>query len=356
MKCSMVLAPQALGAKLSKTLLRPWEEDEFWKREETLLANTQLLLDWETEMDRLKAQQRFGFKPVLPQKPKLVISGSSPMFPCPSQECRGFVGDGTCGTCKAVVCIQCREIHDGACNESTLESLKAIQLDSKACPNCAVLIHKTLGCDHMFCTHCRVHWHWETQKILKESSNGHYNQTPVFATDAPSLRASEPACTERFLTPIMTLHPQPTLEGPWGAALYNALVNERKQIVFALQTLFSVARLRRKHEEHLVALRLKFLRKDYDLKGVKARVWTAEKSFEKNLSLSQLLYIYLEQTHRLYVRWSQLNFSKVQEYVEYFNAIQTFCNEQAQALKKEHGGSVPTFVQLTLTPQPLILF
>jgi hypothetical protein len=105
-----------------------------------------------------------------------------------------------------------------------------------------------------------------------------------------------------------------------------------------------------------VALRLKFLRKDYDLKGVKARVWTAEKSFEKNLSLSQLLYIYLEQTHRLYVRWSQLNFGKVQEYVEYFNAIQTFCNEQVQALKKEHGGSVPTFVQLTLTPQPLILF
>jgi hypothetical protein len=355
MKCSIVLSSKALGPKLSKALLRPWEEEEFWKREESLLANTQLLLDWETEMDRLKAQQRFGFKPVLPPKPKLLISGSSPMFPCPLQECRGFIGDGTCGTCKAAVCTRCREIHEGACNQSTLDSLQAIQLDSKACPNCTALIFKTQGCDHMFCTHCRVHWHWETRKILKESSNGHYNQTPIFA-NAPILPLRSLDCNENFLQalPATSIKNASPWGAPWSAALHNALVVERKQIIFAFQTLFNVAKLRRKHEEHLVQLRLKFLRKQFDLKETKARVWKAEKSLEKNVSLSHLLYIYLEQTHRLH-RMQSMGGS-AEEHVAHFNAIHKFCNEQAQDLKKEYGGNVPSFVELTLEIRPLILF
>ena len=354
MGCSLVLSSQALGNKLSKALLRPWEEEQFWKREESLLPNTQLLLDWETEMDRLKAQQRFGFKPVLPPKPRLVISGSSPMFPCPLQECRGFIGDGTCGTCKAVVCTQCREIHEGACNQSTLDSLQAIQLDSRACPNCTVLIYKTLGCDHMFCTHCRVHWHWETRKILKESSNGHYNQTPTFANAAIlQSRAVDTNCTENFLHALPeTFRPGAS---PWALALHNALVVERKQVIFAYQTLYNAARLRRKHEEHLVQLRLKFLRKEFDLSEIKARIWKAEKSLEKNQSISQLLYIYLEQTHRLH-RLANLVVGNTQDCVKHFNDIQLFCNEQAQALKREHGGNVPTFVELSLEVKPLILF
>ena len=52
-QCSIVLSSTVLGKKLSKVLLQPWEEEEFWKREESLLANTQELLDWEKEIQRL---------------------------------------------------------------------------------------------------------------------------------------------------------------------------------------------------------------------------------------------------------------------------------------------------------------
>jgi len=355
MQCSVVLPPSRLGTKLASTLLRPWEEEQFWIREAALVGNTQLLLDWETQTDALKAQQRFGFTPKLPPKPKLFVSGASPMFPCPSDVCRGFVSNGKCGTCKQSVCLECREHHDGKCNADTLESLRAIQLDSRPCPNCSVLIHKTVGCDHMFCTHCRTHWHWETRKVLKESSNGHYNATPVFNASAVNASANSPrfACDPRYelRLPIVLIR-----QTPWALALCNALIQERKQVVLALQSIYQPERLQTKHEEHLVQLRLKFLRGKLTLDQVKSKVWVAEKSLEKALRISHVLVLQLEQTAMLRDAWEARGWDHAEAMAQQYNAIQAFCNLHCQAIAEELGGNCPRFLTLDLDPKPLVDF
>jgi hypothetical protein len=354
MGCQLVLNSSSLGTKLTKLLLKPWEEDEFWKREESLLANTQLLIDWEAETTRLKSQLRFGLKPNFPPKPKINLSGTL-MFPCPSVACRGFVsGKGECGTCKSEVCIQCREIHEGKCNPETLESLKTIQQDSRPCPKCAVLIFKTLGCDHMFCTHCRTHWHWETKKILKESSNGHYNSSPVFgnAEGVPPLENSQGAqeeCTNSLLSNLFI--PNVGNTGEWHDALQRAFTVERKQIVFALNSVYNAAKLQRKHEESLLQTRLKFLRKEIDLVSTKRKIYAAEMTHEKQWAIHRLLYLNLEQSSRLYGVWLRRNWEKPEEIKERFNVLQEFCNAQAQQL----GSGVPQFLTLTLESRPLFL-
>jgi hypothetical protein len=350
MGCQVVLNTGALGAKLTKSLLRPWEEEEFWKREESLLANTQLLLEWESETSRLKSQLRFGLKPAFPPKPKINLSGTL-MFPCPSISCRGFVsGKGNCGTCKSEVCIQCREIHEGKCNPETLESLKAIQQDSKACPKCKVLIYKTLGCDHMFCTHCRTHWHWETNKILKESSNGHYNSSPVFGNaDLPQVGSELPLeeCTNSLLTNLyVPYHPT----DKWHQALQRAFTIERKQIVFALESVYNATKLQRKHEEALLQLRLKFLRKELDLPSIKRKVHAMEMAYEKTWAVHRLLYLQLEQSLKLFGIWGRRNWHNPEEIKDRFNVLQDFCSAQA----KELGGG-PQFSPLTQESNPLFI-
>jgi hypothetical protein len=350
MGCQIVLNSGALGTKLTKSLLRPWEEEEFWKREESLLANTQLLLEWEEETSRLKSQLRFGLKPAFPAKPKINLSGTL-MFPCPSITCRGFVsGKGSCGTCKSEVCIQCREIHEGKCNPETLESLRAIQQDSKACPKCAVLIFKTIGCDHMFCTHCRTHWHWQTNKVLKESSNGHYNSSPLFgnAETVPLAQADFPQeeCTNALLGSLFVPHHP----NEWHQALQRAFTIERKQIVFALESVYNAAKLQRKHEEALLQLRLKFLRKELDLPSLKRKVHTLEMTYEKTWAVHRLLYLQLEQSLKLFGIWGRRNWHNPEEIVERYNALQLFCNEQAQEL-----GGTPKFLPLSLQSSPLFL-
>jgi len=352
MQCTLVLPPKCLGFKLSTTLLRPWEEDQFWTRESALLGNTQLLLDWETQTDALKAQQRFGFSPKLPPKPKLFVSGVSPMFPCPSDSCRGFVANGKCGTCKQSVCLDCREHHEGKCNPDILKSLRAISLDSRPCPTCSVLIHKTLGCDHMFCTHCRTHWHWETRKVLKESSNGHYNATPVFNASAVVSRVNhcgDPRLELRL--PLVLIR-----QTPWALALCNALTQERKQVVMALQSIYNTERLQTKHEEHLVQLRLKFLRAKLTLEQVKAKVYLAEKSLEKSMRINYVLQLQLEQTALLRDAWENKGWDHAESMAQQYNAIQTFCNLHCQAIADEAGGNCPRFLALTLDPKPLVDF
>ena len=354
-QCSIVLSSTVLGPKLSKSLLQPWEEDEFWKREESLLANTQELLDWEKEIQRLKTLQRYGLQPQLPPKPKLNLSTSDELFPCPSLQCRGFISKNECGTCKSEVCSKCREIHTGKCNPDTLASLIAILSDSRACPRCGVSIHKTLGCDHMFCTHCRTHWHWETRKILKESSNGHYNSTPIFA-NAPTLPFvnSSEDCAHRSLQQLF-VH-QNAMRTLWSQALAQALVNERKQIIFALQTLFDPAKIRRKHEESLITLRLKFLKGEKTKEKCKTAVWKAEKNLEKLLALSHVLYINLEQTFLLHAHWMNSGWTDTETIVNKFNSIQEFCTLHCKELKAMYGGETPSFHPLTLESRPIVDF
>ena len=88
---------------------------------------------------------------------------------CPFDDCRGFLYDDfACGTCGKKACAACHEIKidDGhVCVPENVSAAKLIMRDSKPCPSCAVLIHRTQGCAQMWCTQCHATFNWNTGKI-----------------------------------------------------------------------------------------------------------------------------------------------------------------------------------------------
>lgn len=97
---------------------------------------------------------------------------------CFDEECIGLLNkEGNCVTCDKKTCTKCMEKdEDGhVCNPDTLETVKLIKNDTKACPNCHVLIHRPGGCYQMWCTNCHTTFHYNTGEILNEKiHNPHY--------------------------------------------------------------------------------------------------------------------------------------------------------------------------------------
>jgi hypothetical protein len=102
---------------------------------------------------------------------------------CADSDCNGFVSSAwKCATCDKHTCAHCRELKANrddeahVCNPDTLASVALLKRDTKPCPNCKVLVHKTEGCDQMFCTQCKRLWSWNTGKFELRGHNPHYLQ------------------------------------------------------------------------------------------------------------------------------------------------------------------------------------
>ena len=102
---------------------------------------------------------------------------------CCDSNCPGFVSASwKCGICNKFSCTHCHEVKGTtreeveahACNPETVESIKFLKTDTKPCPSCGIYIHKTEGCDQMFCTSCKQLWSWNTGRIEKRGHNPHY--------------------------------------------------------------------------------------------------------------------------------------------------------------------------------------
>jgi hypothetical protein len=102
---------------------------------------------------------------------------------CADSDCNGFVSSAwKCATCDKHTCAHCRELKDAhddplhVCNTDTVASVALLKADTKPCPNCKVLVHKTDGCDQMFCTQCKRLWSWNTGRFEVRGHNPHYLQ------------------------------------------------------------------------------------------------------------------------------------------------------------------------------------
>lgn len=102
---------------------------------------------------------------------------------CADSDCNGFVSSAwKCATCDKHTCAHCRELKanrddpDHVCNPDTVASVALLKADTKPCPNCKIPVHKTEGCDQMFCTQCKRLWSWNTGKFETRGHNPHYLQ------------------------------------------------------------------------------------------------------------------------------------------------------------------------------------
>jgi hypothetical protein len=119
----------------------------------------------------------------LAAQPDSVILAEPFIHRCADSDCNGFVSSAwKCGICDKYTCHHCRELkadrydHDHVCNPDTVASVSLLKNDTKPCPNCKVLVHKTEGCDQMFCTQCKRLWSWNSGQFETRGHNPHYLQ------------------------------------------------------------------------------------------------------------------------------------------------------------------------------------
>jgi hypothetical protein len=184
----------SFGRDFIKDVVKPKIIEELLFESKKTLKLVQPLVEWERECRKIKKEIRFGKTTKLPSKPDTIATDS---FKCEKDGCRGFVVNhlftdlkifgGECMMCKSVYCVDCEvllksenDLPGHQCDPTIKESIAAILKDSKPCPKCSTKIHRTMGCNHMFCTICSTHFDWVTGKIYSRSTNHHYQQLERF--------------------------------------------------------------------------------------------------------------------------------------------------------------------------------
>jgi len=88
---------------------------------------------------------------------------------CPEQNCKGYVGcDFKCMICDEKICSHCgeKDHENEKCNPEIMKNYKAIQHESKPCPQCKVPIYQSSGCSQMWCVLCQTPFDWHTGKTI----------------------------------------------------------------------------------------------------------------------------------------------------------------------------------------------
>ena len=85
------------------------------------------------------------------------------------------------------------------CDPNLVETMKAIQKETKACPKCGINIYKIEGCSQMWCTNCHTAFDWTTRRIeTGRIHNPHYYdwQRKLNNGTAPRVAGDIPPCQQ----------------------------------------------------------------------------------------------------------------------------------------------------------------
>lgn len=103
---------------------------------------------------------------------------------CVRTDCKGFLNENyACGLCNLRICKDCheelepqgQETTPHVCKQENIDSVKAIENETKPCPTCRTRVFKTEGCDQMFCVKCHTAFSWNTGAIERgRIHNPHY--------------------------------------------------------------------------------------------------------------------------------------------------------------------------------------
>ena len=146
---------------------------------------------------------------------------------CGKTNCSGLLSTKwICGTCKTKFCKHCGEekgiatdleiisddfeetkvepkvetkVDSHTCDPNLVETLKAIQKETKSCPKCGINIYKIEGCSQMWCINCHTAFDWTTRRIeTGRIHNPHYYdwQRKVNNGTAPRVPGDIPPCQQ----------------------------------------------------------------------------------------------------------------------------------------------------------------
>ena len=309
MNCKKVWARDFLDDRFPKqfinTELKLHREAILFEREKNLLPQTQenikILNEQkkiDTEIDDLHTQiadlqskiAEFEFKrnSLTPHQP-VKDYHNDVLARCPFTDCRGFIEvNHKCGTCLRKVCRVCFDPDDDdhKCDQSTIESLKVIDEETKRCPNCAVCIFKVSGCDQMWCTNCNIAFDWKTgEKVKGVIHNPHYHEYLE-----KNLRRE---CNDHEFTSIIDI--QRTLE-QFGCPteLRYQIVEVYRYMIYHSQIILPRLPTRFDHEQNL-DLRIRYLTNEITEEEFKTKLQRRQKDVEKKIEYRDVgeTYVYL---------------------------------------------------------------
>lgn len=196
MSCKMKWDTTFLQENFEKKFLtkeyKKHRENVLFEREKGMMQATQVKIEKKIKMEKIaeeidkinKEYNRKIYK--LKEELRKVEKEKKGQFirKCPNNECRGFLSTTfKCELCNCYACSECMEMtgftnkekEKHECKKEILESVKLLEQDSKACPNCASLIYKTEGCDQIFCVECHSVFSWKTLRMDNgKIHNPHY--------------------------------------------------------------------------------------------------------------------------------------------------------------------------------------
>lgn len=149
--------------------------------------NTQLqkMYSQQTKLQNSLWSLKYGTK-------KKVVDKREFIQKCGRENCRGFLSKNwKCSICGYETCSKCLEVkplikkdskgicehnHEPhVCDPEKVKSIALIKKETVKCPSCATPIFKISGCDQMWCTSCNIAFNWRTgRKIKGIIHNPHY--------------------------------------------------------------------------------------------------------------------------------------------------------------------------------------
>uniref|UniRef100_A0A6C0BLP7 RING-type domain-containing protein n=1 Tax=viral metagenome TaxID=1070528 RepID=A0A6C0BLP7_9ZZZZ len=348
-----------LGQSFINTVVKPQIVEELMREQKEGLRQVQPLIDWEKEYRQQKKNVRFGIPISLPPRPKIsaTIPVQATVFPCPVASCRGFVENGKCGLCKETVCLRCRELltPDHVCKVEDLQSIALLLQDSKQCPRCCATIHRTEGCNHMFCTNCRTHFDWVNGTILKTSSNGHYLHLQRFSDNIPvrqlagvadeADRHDDNACQEGFSIYRDRVKLADIPLGQLSHDLIHSLWDDSNTIRLMKRKKYNEPEIENEYRESLQEMQVNYLLNELSETQWRRGVYLHYNKHQLSLVYSDVLNLYLASVDAFQQllhagpspagdQWSS------EEILSQYGKLVDLCNQSFQSLQEEYGGKL----------------
>lgn len=339
-----------LGKSFIDKVIKPKMIEELMVEQRNSLKNVQPLVDWEKEVRKQKKNARFGIPITIPERPKLSNIDNTVVFPCPKDKCRGFVKSGVCGLCEERVCVKCRELiknESHICNHETLMSIMALSSDTKPCPRCCAGIHKSEGCNHMFCTHCRTHFDWISGKILSNSSNGHYLNLQRFAHNVATREEPDSIGQPNCVGETFSIHRHRVQLDEINAAdlpdnLVQSLWIDSNAIRLAKKKLYHEDTLDIQNMETLQELQVRYQLSELDDTAWSRNVYMNYRKYTLGRLYAQVFNIYLEVVDYLQISIKN-NIDNPQSAIDEYRKLVELCNESFRSIQEEYGGQLHKF-------------
>jgi hypothetical protein len=359
-----------IGRKFIKDIVIPAEKETFIIEEKKQHPLYTSIIEIHKKYREQKEKTRFGFRIEPDVKAaidnlsksndvtKFLISKDMDVFACPDNTCRGFVREEICNVCGKKSCMSCRNIIKADkiahfCNPTDLATIIEIKKTSKPCPNCATLIHRTEGCNHMFCTNCRTHFDWVTLKILNNSTNGHYANTAEFARnistganitisrteDGTPINGCDDWNSTTYRFPVIREHFHESLpERFWYSEVI--LYDHLEAFIFMKSKMYDENEIIRENVVGIQKINIAFLLGEIDEENWGNKLYKLQKHRQKNILISNILHILIrgliQLQHEVHLCWKN---RKVDE--ENFIKIRTLIdltNESLRSVHEEYGG------------------